>query len=277
MYSRLMFSARAWLDYFMTARTIHQVDSPFVFEFCREVLEKNDHLIPYKTIETLRKELLSDPTILNRVDLGAGSVKQNQPRLTVGQFIRQSSVKADHGKLLNRIARFCRPSVILELGTAGGISGAYWLAGQPQVILMTIEGDPAVAALAGRNFKRLGLSSAQIIEGNFDTVLPSILEQLHTVDLVFIDGHHTGDALKRYIKMINPFLNPKMGMMVLDDIYWNHDMARAWGEIKLQSDWPLRIDLFQFGLLIKNPDLIHQENIALIASRYKPWLLGLFR
>jgi len=272
-----MFTARAWLDYFSSARTIHQVDSPFIFEFCREVLEKREPLIPSKTIERLRKELLTDTAILNRVDLGAGSVTGHQSKISVSQFIRQCSVKAAHGKLLNRIARFCQPSVILELGTAGGISGAYWLSGQPQIILKTIEGDPAVAALARSNFKRLGLSSAELFEGKFDTVLPSLLERLKTVDLVFIDGHHTGEALKRYIKMVNPYLNPKKGLMVLDDIYWNQDMARAWGEIKLQSDWPLRIDLFQFGLLIKNPDLFHQEHISLIASRYKPWRLGLFR
>jgi predicted O-methyltransferase YrrM len=277
MNSRLAFRIKAWLTYFISARTIHQVDSPFIFGFCKAVIENTDHLIDQEAIEKLRKELLSDKSVFNRLDLGAGPARGSQARQSIGHFIKQSSVKPDDGKLMNRVARFWDPSVILELGTAGGVSGAYWLAGRPQSILKTIEGDPVVAALARNNFNRLGLYSAEVIDGNFETVLPGLLTQLKSIDLVFIDGHHTGEALLRYIDIISPYLNPHHGVMVLDDIHWSRDMSNAWEKLKSNSDWPLSIDLFQLGLLIKNPDLIRHENISLIAARYKPWILGLFR
>lgn len=274
---RFALKIKAWLNYFISAHTFHQVDSPFVFGFCQTVIENTDHLVEQESIEKLRKELLSDNAVFNRIDLGAGPVRGSQSRQSISQFIQQSSVKPNDGKLLNRMARFWNPSIILELGTAGGISGAYWLAGRPQSILKTIEGDPVVAALARNNFNRLGLSSAEVIEGNFETVLPGLLDQLKSIDLVFIDGHHTGEALMRYIGIISPYINPHHGILVLDDIHWSRDMSSAWEKLRSNPDWPLSIDLFQLGLLIKNPDLIRHESIALIAARFKPWILGLFR
>ncbi len=80
MNSRLVFRIKAWVNYFISARTIHQVDSPFVFGFCKAVIENTDHLMEQVPIEKLRKELLSDNTVFNRIDHGAGPVLGSRAR-----------------------------------------------------------------------------------------------------------------------------------------------------------------------------------------------------
>lgn len=278
MKSNLIFKARSWLNYYYSSKTIHHADSPFLYSFCKEVIENRDTPDNLDEIEQIRGQLLNDTSTFQRLDFGAGPV-QGKPglHLPVNRFVQQSSISSTHGRLLYRIAQYWKPNVILELGTAAGMSGAYLKYAAPHAVFKTMEGDPALVNLARQNFNRLGIANAEIIEGKFDIALPHLLESLQSIDLVFIDGHHNRPALFHYIDLIEPYLNKSHGLLVLDDIHWNPEMEEAWESIKTRPGWPMQLDLYQFGLLIKNPDLTHQPRIALIASKWKPMGLGLFR
>lgn len=101
------------------------------------------------------------------------------------------SVSASQGKFLYLLARLAGARRILELGTLAGFSGI-WLAralpadGQ----LVTIEVDPAHAAVARRSFERAGVASRVDLRlGPAVDVLAQLVgERVEPFDMVFIDA-----------------------------------------------------------------------------------------
>ena len=81
MYSRFQL-ARKYLHYYLSASNGkgHGVHSPFVFDFIQHVLNDKKEYPCYRAIEQKRKELLSNETIIEVEDLGAGSsvIKTNK-------------------------------------------------------------------------------------------------------------------------------------------------------------------------------------------------------
>ena len=101
------------------------------------------------------------------------------------------SVSPLQGKLLMLIARLQRARRILEIGTLGGYS-TIWLARAlpPDGRLVTLEFDPAHAAVARANFVNAGL--ADIVDlrlGPAGESLPRLVaEGVEPFDLIFIDA-----------------------------------------------------------------------------------------
>ena len=119
------------------------------------------------------------------------------------------AVSACQGKFLNLLARIRGAKRILELGTLGGYS-TIWLAralpanGQ----LVTIEIDPAHAAVATANIARAGLSGCvQIRVGAALTELDQMIARAESpFDLVFIDADKPNNPnyVERCLKLTHP-------------------------------------------------------------------------
>jgi predicted O-methyltransferase YrrM len=101
------------------------------------------------------------------------------------------SVSPNQGKLLELLARMLDAQSILEIGTLGGYS-TIWLARGMQAggRLITLEADPAHAAVARGNIARAGLESVvELRLGSASDTLPQIsAEGLGPFDLIFIDA-----------------------------------------------------------------------------------------
>jgi predicted O-methyltransferase YrrM len=105
--------------------------------------------------------------------------------------LRPISVTAPQGKLLHLLARMIGARRILEIGTLGGYS-TIWLgrALPPDGRLVTLEIDPACAAVARRNLSRAGLAD------RVELMLAPAAESLRRLaadgaepfDLAFIDA-----------------------------------------------------------------------------------------
>lgn len=101
-------------------------------------------------------------------------------------------VTANQGKLLQLHARMCGARRILELGTLAGYS-TIWLARglPPGGRLVTLEADPAHAAVARENFARAGLDGVvELVVGPALETLPGLAarEPFEPYDLIFIDA-----------------------------------------------------------------------------------------
>ena len=95
------------------------------------------------------------------------------------------------GKLLNVLATAVRAKRVLEIGTLGGYSGIWLARGLPSDgRLVTLELDPAHAAVATANFERAGLGDRVDVRVGpaLETLAALVAEGAPPFDLVFIDA-----------------------------------------------------------------------------------------
>jgi len=133
----------------------------------------------------------------------------------------------------------------LELGTSVGLGSVAIAAGNENTSVLTIEGCPETAKLAKDNFNSFNFENIELINGEFDNVLPKLQS---TFDLVFIDGNHTKNATLRYFEALLP-LSHNDTVFIFDDIYLNKDMTKAWELIKNHESVTVTIDTFKWGFV----------------------------
>ena len=227
----------------------HGTHSPFVFEFITKVLNDRTAYPEYIKVETLRNDLLNDKTVLNVEDFGAGSSVSKPGQRTIASIARSAAKSKKMGQLLFRMIKFYQPPAILELGTSLGITTSYLALAKPDVKVVTMEGSKEIASAARKNFESLSLTNIQLVEGNFDNTLSSIISQLSSVDLVFIDGNHRKEPTERYfLELLSKINNDSI--LIFDDIHWSQEMESAWETIKKHEVVRCSIDLFFIGIVL---------------------------
>ena len=252
MYSKYKL-AKIWLQYQFTASNGkgHGVHSPFVFNFIKEVLNDKDNYDCYQSVEAVRRSLQQDNTELEIRDFGAGSRVNSSQRRKVSSIARSALKPAKFSQLLFRMVHYYKPATVVELGTSLGVTSAYLASGNTSAKVLTMEGAPAVAAVARNNFEQLGLQNIQLVEGNFDDTLPGVLEGCGTsgVDFAFIDGNHRYEPTVQYFKQLLSVTN-EYSIVILDDIHWSADMEKAWKEVQEHPAVTMTIDLFFIGIVL---------------------------
>lgn len=249
MYSQIQL-AKKYLHYYFSALNGkgHGMHSPFVFDFILNVLNNQSNYYPPPAIENLRKKLLQNEQKLKVTDFGAGSRVQSASEKKVKDIARAAVKPKKYGQLLHRLCRHYGPNTIIELGTSLGISTAYLASANSPASVTTIEGSQEIAAVAQENFGQLGFGNIHSLVGNFDELLPKLLQQQHIVDLAYIDGNH------RYAPTINYFSEilektDTNSILVFDDIHWSEEMEKAWKEIKDHPSVKCTVDIFFLGFV----------------------------
>ena len=99
------------------------------------------------------------------------------------------SVTPGEGKLLHLVARLMGARTVLEIGTLAGYSTICLArAVGPRGRVVTLEADPAHAAVARENLARAGLSAiVEVVVGKALDTLPEV-ESIAPFDLIFIDA-----------------------------------------------------------------------------------------
>lgn len=253
-----VFEAKEYISWRLKAHGKAGVQAPFLFRLCNEVLESQDNIPEGKRIEQIRAELLTDECTIDITDLGAGAKTEKSNKRKVSYVARTSGKAKKWAEVLHRLVRYFQPQHVIELGTSLGISGMYLASAIPGGKLYTLEGCPNIAALALGNFKKAGISNAEIIVGNFDDTLSGILERIRNVEFAYIDGNHTEEATLRYFYMLKEHASPKT-VLVFDDIHWSEGMKRAWRIITEDDAVTVSVDLFRYGIVFFNTDLSKQH------------------
>ena len=254
MYSKLT-HAKKWWHYYRTASNGlgHGIHSPFVFDFVKNVLNDKRDFYAFNPIEGLRQQLKHNYTTIHVDDLGAGSRTSKSNERTVSQIAKHSLKSKKLAQLLFRMVNYYQPNVIVELGTSLGLTTAYLAAANGSGKVITIEGAPAIAAIAKKNFQQLNLYNTQLLEGGFDSVLPMILEKIGKVDFAFVDGNHRKEHTLRYFELFLRHSTPQT-ILVFDDIHWSEEMESAWKTIQENSTVTCTVDLFFLGLVFLRSD-----------------------
>lgn len=242
--------ARKFIRYYIKAYNGkgHGMHSPFVFRFILRVLCNQAKLVPPPAMERLRRDLLQRKDVLQIEDFGAGSRVANTKQRRVGELARSALKSKKYAQLLYRLAAEYQPATILELGTSLGLTTAYLATANPAANVITIEGSASIAAVAGENFSHLGLTNIRQQVGNFDDLLPALLNETKSIDLAYIDGNHRQEPTLRYFRQLLPALHND-SILVFDDIHWSREMETAWEEIKQHPSVKCTVDVFFLGFV----------------------------
>lgn len=235
-----------YIKYRWNARGRHGTHSPFVYDFvdkCLKMQVDDNFKLSRKKIFA---QLARSRKTIEVTDFGAGSKKLGSTR-KISAIFNTSSSKGKYGDLLYKIAAYYRPKNSLELGTSLGVGTIHIAAGNPLGQVETIEGSLTTFHEANDNFRSLGLKNIVAHHANFTDFLT---HNTQSFDLIFIDGHHEGEALLTYIHSIYPFLEDD-SLLLLDDIRWSESMLHAWKKICGDERFHLSMDLFRMGIVAK--------------------------
>jgi predicted O-methyltransferase YrrM len=263
MYSKYQL-AKKYIHYYLSSSNGkgHGIHSPFVFNFIQNVLNDDRNFYPYQPIESQRQNLLKDKNIIEIEDFGAGSAIRNSKQRTVAETVKSASKSEKFGKLLFRIANYYQPKCMIELGTSVGLSASYLAAAVPKSRLNTIEGSAVIAEIARNNFTLLGLTNIALYVGNFDDLLPRVLNDNSSIDLAFIDGNHRKEPTLHYFSLISQHIS-EFSILIFDDIHWSEKMEEAWSEIKNHDFTMLTIDLFFAGIVFIKDDFKIKQHFTI--------------
>lgn len=241
----------SYLRYWLRSGNAHGLHSPFVYGLYTTVICHNGQFGAYARIEARRQALLASSASIEVTDFGAGShvAGASGHRRRVRDIARHSAKPARLAQLLFRLVNHFQPAIILELGTSLGLTTAYLAAANSRSHVLTFEGCPASAAIACETFAELDLRNVGLIEGNFDSTLPTALASLATpLDFVFFDGNHRYEPTLRYFEACLAKAHEN-SVFVVDDIHWSVEMERAWEKIKAHPAVTITVDLFHVGLV----------------------------
>ncbi len=183
MYSPFQLAIK-YFNYWISASNAkgHGMHSPFVFEFITRILNDKTVYPAYEKVETLRNQLLNDNTVLEVEDFGAGSVIDKKNKRSVSSIAKNAAKPKKFGQLLFRMIKHYQPKTILELGTSLGITTSYISFAKPDARLITMEGSKKISEVAKQNFQNLEIKNIELVEGNFDNTLASVVRGLSSVD-----------------------------------------------------------------------------------------------
>lgn len=263
MYSRWQLAGK-YLNYYLRSSNGkgHGMHSPFIFHFITKVLNDKKQFSEYGKVETLRSKLMKDESLLTIEDMGAGSSVNKTNQRSVASIARNAAKPKKYGQLLYRMVNAYEPTTILELGTSLGITTSYMALANPSSNIITMEGAAEVAKIARRNFDELGLKNIRVVEGNFDTELSNVVDDLKSVDLVFIDGNHRREPTERYFHELLPKVNNE-SILIFDDIHWSREMEQAWATIKNHPSVRCTIDLFFIGIVFFRQEFREKQDFAI--------------
>jgi predicted O-methyltransferase YrrM len=240
----------SWLLASSNDRWLHP---PWLYELYQKAFRSNVEQADWAEFEKRRGELERSQEVLEFQDPGSG----RPCRRRVSEQAKQTLLPADACRFLSILAEHLHCSAALELGSSLGITTLYLAGNQRKVV--TIEGAKPVSLMAEKNFGQFPDLNIQLLHSRFDVGLASALDRL-TTDcakgpiLIWLDGHHQGEATVRYVHLILETLGPR-AVFVLDDIRWSPGMYKAWKTLCQSGSWPVKIDLHRMGVLIPNPSL----------------------
>jgi predicted O-methyltransferase YrrM len=174
-----------------------------------------------------RIERLADRTqSLGRMALWEGYGQPGATRDSTA--VRSSSLM---GSFYSWLVGQRRPAVVVEFGTAFGVSGMYWLSGLEAARhgrLFTFEPNRQWAEVARANLSSIATRfflTEGTFEGNVDRVLGG-----EGIDIAFIDAIHRSEFVLPQFQLVCDRLR-RPALVLFDDINFSEDMQRCWATL----------------------------------------------
>lgn len=250
-----MFLGFEYIKYRWKAKRRHGVHSPFLYELSDSCLQKPPNAAFLCQTTRLGELLKNNSEKIVVTDHGVGSKYLGNERI-LSKIYKTSSSRGKYGRFLHQLAQHYPIRKALELGTSVGVGTTCIATGNADLEITTVEGCSNTQAVAQANFDALRLRNVRSVCAVFDAFLAS--NTADTYDLIFIDGHHDGAALIRYVNMLFEQAHDDT-FFVLDDIRWSDSMWTAWQELIADDRFHVSMDFFRMGVLLKRPKQVKQH------------------
>ncbi len=159
-------------------------------------------------------------TFINSLDPGNPEYLDELEREALADYV--PIVRKDMQAYLKFMMHQCKPSRILEVGTAVGFSALLMSEYAPEATITTIENYDKRIPIARANFEKYGKSDRiTLLEGDAYEILPTIKEEF---DFIFMDA-----AKGQYINFL-PEINrllKKGGILVSDNVLQDGDIIES--------------------------------------------------
>jgi len=136
------------------------------------------------------------------------------------------------GNIFTYLVQEKKPEIIVEFGTAFGVSGMYFLAGlraNKKGKLLTFDPNKVWTKLAKDNLSQIS-DRFELTIGTFEANIDHVLPKSKHIDMAFIDGIHTKEFVIPQLDII--VSKAKKGtIIILDDIDFSVDMQQCWEQV----------------------------------------------
>ncbi len=257
-----VFQTYEFLKYQLFAKSVKTIHPPFAYDLIQHL---KNHDIPTedkKTIFSVKRKAANNNNIIEHTDMGANANGKDYIRTfkKVADIAAKSSISHKYGKLLYHLVNYFKPGNILEMGTSLGISTLYLSLANKKSSVISIEGCAETAHVAQSYLRKAGASNVKIYGGGFDLLLPQVLQEMPSVDLIFFDGHHKYKPTMEYYRQSKPYTHDST-VFIFDDIHWSKEMHKAWRHIIHDKDVTLSLDFFQLGIVFFKKGISKQNLI----------------
>ncbi len=252
---------KAFVRFYVSAGNLHDLHSPFMFDFARQCLYDRRRYPEYKKLKNYHKDLLRQTQKLQITDYGVGSRVFLSNERSISQMSRIAGSSYRDMKRLCRMVHYFKPARILELGTSLGKATYAMSLGNPAAEIISVEGDRNLADFTKNNLKKYGCNNVAIVNQTFEDYLKDLNQTAQSFDLVYMDGHHSLQPTLKYFDLLQKHLHND-SIVIVDDIYWSEEMMQAWARLKRHPNVRQSVDVFYFGLLFFRKEQ-HKEDFKL--------------
>jgi len=148
------------------------------------------------------------------------------PRATEGtRRPDQVRIRPLWGRFMSWLAATRKSEVVVEFGTAFGVSGMYWLAGLQMGHLFTFEPNRRWAEVARENLSAISDRYTLTVDC-FEAAAGSHLRP-GSVDIAFVDAIHTSSFVLEQYRVLELYMRER-GLVLFDDINFSADMEACW-------------------------------------------------
>ena len=167
---------------------------------------------------------------------GYRDVKDYPFSTTGARTSEQVRTAEDTGAFFAWLASQRKPDLIVEFGTAFGVSGMYWLTGLKLAgrgRLMTYEPNEVWAEIAEHNLQAIS-DRFTLTRGTFEDSAIKTLAA-NSVDIAFIDAIHTSGLVYAQYTTLQTYLKSN-ALVLFADINCSADMQRCWRDLAVRPE-----------------------------------------
>lgn len=237
-------------SFFFQSKSKYRIHSPFVYGLITSAIEGNEfeNKNLFDKIAKLKSEAFQKNETLNYTIQGAGSVIiDNKKVVSVRKLLTSAVSSINKLKFIYKIASYCKPTVIIEVGTSLGFSSFVL----NNVINSKFIGFEPVEALANHTNKLLkqsGSNNWQLFQEPFEGNLRN-LNFRNEIVFFYFDGNHTKEGLRNFFIEIEEMAKMNTIYCLIDDIRWSDGMFKEWKKVELKNAVSLSLDFFQMSLV----------------------------